>query len=83
MAVAYAQTLRIEELVKTRIKAAQRFQKELNNSKSVLSTQFCPPNYTNTYWTWVKLRKDIDWIKFRDEFVKNVGWNIFTMDSYL
>ena len=77
-AVSYAQTLRIDELVNARIKAAKRFEIEAKNSGGVLIPQFCPKEYENTYWTWVaKLRNDINWIEFRDRFVKNGGDGIY------
>ncbi len=77
-AVSYAQTLRIDKLVNARIKVANRFEEEAKNSDGVLKGQFSPNEYINTYWTWVaKLREDIVWIDFKNEFSKNGGDGIY------
>ena len=79
-AVACAQTERMDELVNIRISAASIFNDVLSEfSNNILTPQKVPSGYINTFWTWaVKLREDIDWKQFRDEFKRNGGDGIYS-----
>ncbi|MFX0133224.1 MAG: DegT/DnrJ/EryC1/StrS family aminotransferase [Candidatus Hodarchaeota archaeon] len=75
-AVALEQTERIEELVDKRIKIAEMF-KEAISGCSWLVPQFNPPDYINSYWTFVcrfeAEEAGCTWQEFRQKFYENGG----------
>ena len=78
-AVAFAQTERIEELVKVRLNAAANFNDISNDYKGILLPQKTPQKFENSYWTWAAfLREDISWKYFRDKFRENGGDGIYS-----
>lgn len=75
-AATLGQIERIDELVQQRIKVAELFDKaieEINFAKK----QVVPEGYTNSYWCYGMVLEtsdpDKDWVKLRNEFIKNGG----------
>ena len=73
-AVAYAQTLRIEELVDVRKKVGSIFNDATKEYNNLIEQQYVGKDCINSYWTWVVAIKDADlWDDFRKEFISNGG----------
>lgn len=73
-AVAYAQTLRIEELVNIRKKVGMIFNNAAQDCNHIIEKQFVNENCESSYWTWVvKIRDAALWHDFRKEFISNGG----------
>lgn len=78
-AVALAQTERIEELVSIRQQCARIFSESTKDFHSWFVPQLVPPEYTNSYWTWVcKLtRDDVSWTDIRNRFIESGGDGVY------
>ena len=73
-AVAYAQTLRIEELVDVRKEVGSIFNDATKEYNNLIEQQYVGKDCINSYWTWVVAIKDADlWDDFRKEFISNGG----------
>jgi len=73
-AVAYAQTLRIEELVDIRKKVGEIFNEATKDYNELIQQQYVDKDCINSYWTWVVTIRDANlWHDFRKEFISNGG----------
>ena len=73
-AVAYAQTLRIEELVNIRKTVGKIFNEAARDFTSLIQPQYVGSDYEHSYWTWVvKISDKKLWNDFRNKFVSNGG----------
>ncbi|MEK9568705.1 MAG: DegT/DnrJ/EryC1/StrS family aminotransferase [Alphaproteobacteria bacterium] len=72
-AVALAQTERMEELVETRVKAANIFTEATSDFTDWFVPQANPEHCKNSYWSWVAFNKNDDhnWEVIRDSLLKN------------
>ena len=75
-ACALGQLERAEELVQRRLEIAAIFDEAIKG-QSLLTKQFEPEGYKNSYWTYCLVLQtnnpDVDWYRFRDLFQKNGG----------
>lgn len=73
-AVAYAQTLRIEELVNIRKDVGKLFNEAVKEFHELLTPQLVEDNYEHSYWTWVvKIKDENIWDEFRKKFIIEGG----------
>ena len=73
-AVAYAQTLRIEELVNIRKTVGKIFNEAARDFTSLIQPQYVGSDYEHSYWTWVvKISDKKLWNDFRNKFISNGG----------
>lgn len=78
-ATAYAQTQRMEELVKARVESAKLFSQATQDYKPNITEQFVPQGYINSYWTWVAKIENKDlWHPFKELFIKNGGDSFYS-----
>ncbi len=73
-AVAYAQTLRIDELVNIRKKVGDIFNNVAKDFPQLIEPQFVGDEFEHSYWTWVvKINDKKNWKDFRTRFIQNGG----------
>tara|TARA_Y100001970_G_scaffold246015_1_gene313532 strand:- start:15329 stop:16513 length:1185 start_codon:yes stop_codon:yes gene_type:complete len=73
-AVAYAQTLRIDELVKIRKETGNMFNDAISEYEDYLVPQFVGEDYENSFWAWTaKINEKDAWHEFRKVFLNNGG----------
>lgn len=79
-AIALAQLERIDELVGMRIKSANMFLDVIKDS-SLLTPQYVPEGYENSYYTLACVYNGENWEAFRKRYIKNGGDGIYGANS--
>jgi perosamine synthetase len=78
-ALGLAQVEKIDSFIDLRIKIANLYQEVVSGSDYLIS-QFTPPDYKNTFWTYTVRYEhpDISWVDFRKKFIELGGDGIYS-----